>query len=79
MAIRKPVASLNQRQQDLRSAVVISVHTGDEAYLRKKAYDDARTKGDSIVLWAALQTARDALAKAADALSKHIKEHGCKR
>jgi len=29
-------------------------------------------------LWAALQTARDALAKAGEALSKHIEEHGCK-
>jgi len=49
-----------------------------EEYLRKKAYEDARTKGDPIVFWAALQTARDALAKAVDALSKHIEEHACK-
>jgi hypothetical protein len=29
-----------------------------EECLRKKAYQDARIKGDPIVLWAALQTAR---------------------
>jgi hypothetical protein len=50
-----------------------------EAYLRKKAYQDARTKRDAIVLWAAFQPARLALAKAVDALSKHIEEHGCKK
>jgi hypothetical protein len=50
-----------------------------EAYLRKKAYEDARTKGDPIVLGVALQTARDALARAVDASSKHIEEHGCKK
>ena len=49
-----------------------------EEYLRKKAYQDARIKGDPIVLWAALQTSREALAKAVEALSKHIEEHGCK-
>jgi hypothetical protein len=50
-----------------------------EAYLRKKAYEDARVKGDPIVLWAALRTARGELAKAVEALSEHIKEHGCKK
>jgi hypothetical protein len=49
-----------------------------EAYLRKKAYDDAKVKGDPIVLWAALQAARDSLLKAGDALNRHIEEHGCK-
>ncbi len=49
-----------------------------EEYLRKKAYQDARTTGDLAILWAALQTAHDALAKAVGALSKHIEEHGCK-
>jgi hypothetical protein len=46
-----------------------------EAYLRKKAYEDAQAKGDRIVLWAGLQTSRDALARAVDALSKHLEEH----
>ena len=46
-----------------------------EEYLRKKAYEDGRTKGDPIILWAAHQAARDALARAVDALSKHIEEH----
>jgi hypothetical protein len=50
-----------------------------EEYLRKKAYQDVRTKGDLIILSAAFQAARDALAKAVDALSKHIEEHGCKK
>jgi hypothetical protein len=50
-----------------------------EAYLREKAYQYARTKRDAIVLSAALRISRDALAKAVDALSKHIEEHGCKR
>ena len=50
-----------------------------EAYLRKKAYEDARVKGDPIVLWAALRTARGELAKAVEALSEYIKEHGCKK
>ena len=44
-----------------------------EEYLRKKAYEE--TKGDPIILWAAHQAARDALARAVDALSKHIEEH----
>ena len=50
-----------------------------EEYLRKKAYEDARVKGDPIVLWAALQTARGELAKAVEALSKHIEAHDCKK
>ena len=50
-----------------------------EAYLRKKAFDDSRTKRDAIVLSAALLIARDALAKAVGTLSKHIEEHGCKK
>jgi hypothetical protein len=51
-----------------------------EAYLRKKAFDDAKAKNeDTIVLWAAFQPARDALAKAVEALRKHIEEHGCKK
>jgi hypothetical protein len=50
-----------------------------EEYLRNNAYEDARTTGDPIILWAAFQPARDALAKAVDALRKHIEEHGCKR
>jgi hypothetical protein len=51
-----------------------------EAYLRKKAFEDAKAKNeDTILLWAAFQPARDALAKAVDALSKHIEEHGCKK
>jgi hypothetical protein len=50
-----------------------------EAYLREKAHQDARTKRDAIVLSAALRFSRDALAKAVEALSKHIEEHGCKK
>jgi len=50
-----------------------------EEYRRKKAYDDARAKGDPIVLWSALQTARSELARAVEALSKDIEQHGCKK
>jgi hypothetical protein len=51
-----------------------------EAYLRKKAVEDAKAKNeDTILLRAAFQPARDALAKAVDALRKHIEEHGCKK
>jgi hypothetical protein len=51
-----------------------------EAYLRKKAYEDAKARNeDTILVRAALQAARDALARAVDASSKHIKEYGCKK
>jgi hypothetical protein len=50
-----------------------------EAYLRKKAYEDAKARNkDTILVWAALQAARDSLAKTGDALREHIEEHGCK-
>ncbi len=38
-------------------------NTITEEYLRKKTHQDASTEGDPIVLWAALQTAREALPK----------------
>ena len=51
-----------------------------EAYLRKKAYEDAKAKKeDTILVSAALQASRDALLKTGDALREHIEEHGCKR
>ena len=47
-------------------------NTITEEYLRKKTYQDASTEGDPIVLWAALQTARDALPKV-DAAGERIR------
>ena len=50
-----------------------------EEYLRKKAYQDASTKAVPIIFGEVLQTARDALTRAVDALSKHIEDHACKK
>jgi hypothetical protein len=63
--------------QDITQSQAVS-NAITEAYLRGKALD-ARTERDEIVLSAAHVIARNALAKAVDALRKHIEEHGCKK
>jgi len=78
MTIRKEYDRAEERCAERVSLSNAVANAITEAYLRKKAYDDAKVKGDPIVLWAALQAARDSLVKAGDALSKHIEEHGCK-
>ncbi len=78
---RSPSGKFSPAEEQCAEHATLShavAHAITEAYLRKKAYEDARAKGDPIVLWAALRTARDSLAKTVDALSEHIKEHGCK-